>query len=112
MNFDYSNLADVAQRMIIRFGRDTTLRTNVKTGDEWNPTITPSDATIKAVFISFKAEDIDNTLIKTGDKMLICYDAIDKKNEIVDNGVKYEVISVEEIQTGDTKILYKAHIRT
>lgn len=112
MTFDYTQLALVAQRMITRFGRSTTLRTNVKTGDEWNPTITPSDATINAVFISFKATDVDNTLIKSGDKMLLSYTQIDSKNIIIDGGVKYEVVGVEEVKTGDTAILYKAHIRT
>ena len=111
MSYDYSGLASTAQNLIDKFGRDTTLRTNVLSGSEFDPTITPTDSTIKAVFLSYKSAEVDGTLIKTNDKMLITYTLLDTKNEIVDGGKKYEVVNVDEIKPGITPMIYKVQIR-
>ena len=111
MSYDYTSLANTAIGLIDKFGRDTTLRTNVITGTEFDPTITPNDTTISAVFLNFKSDEVDGTLIRSSDKKLLTYTAMDLKNEIVDGGTKYEVVRVDEVKPGVTPMIYKVQIR-
>ena len=112
MSYDYSGLANTAQTLIDKFGRDTTLRVNTSSGSEFDPTIVVNDTTIKAVFLSYKTNDVDGTLIKSNDKMLLTYVEVENKNEIVDGGHKYEVINVDEVKPGLTPMIYKVQIRS
>ena len=112
MSYNYTGLASTAVGLINKFGRDATLRTNTLGGDEFDPTVTTSDETIKAVFLNYNASVVDGTLIKSNDKMILTYSLVDPKNEIVDGTVKYEVISVQEVKPGVTPMIYKVQLRT
>jgi hypothetical protein len=112
MKYDYSSLAATAVGLIDKFGRDTTLRTNTVSGTEFDPTIVATDETISAVFMGYKTNEVDGTLIKSNDKMILTYAVIDLKNEIIDGGKKYEVVNVQEVKPGITPMIYKVQLRS
>ena len=108
--YDYSSISATAQRLIDSFGRSIIKRSTVMAGDEWNPTPIDTDTTIKAVATSFKANEVDGTLIKSTDKQYLTYAEITTEDKIVDTEV-LSVVNVVTIQTGDTKIIYKVQAR-
>jgi transketolase C-terminal domain/subunit len=104
-------MAALALAQIADKGRTVTLRTETNSGTGYDPTISNSDASIKAVITKFTASEIDGTLIQANDKRLITTTEITAQQLIIDDGIEYEVINVDEIKPGDTAILYKAQIR-
>lgn len=111
MSFDYQKMADLSVNLIARFGRTATLRTKTYTGPEYDPVITETDTDILAVFTDYRADDVDGTLIKNGDKMLITTTKIETDDEVIDNSVSYEVVSVNEIAPGPMPLIYKVQVR-
>lgn len=111
MAYDYSNILATAVSLIDKFGRTMQKRTTTKSGDAWNPTISTLDENIVAVSVGYKANEIDGTLIMATDKKLLTYDEVTTDNFVVDNSIQYSVISINTINPGDTKIIYKVQIR-
>jgi len=112
MSYDYSNVQATAISLINKFGRTITHRTTTSSGDEFDPVIVNNDTSITAVMIGYEAKEIDGTLIKTNDKMILTYTSINTKDEILDGAIKYEVVNVNEVKPGDTPLIYKVQIRS
>lgn len=108
--YDYSSISATAQRLIDSFGRSIIKRSSVMGGDPWNPTLINTDTAIKAVATSFKANEVDGTIIKATDKQYLAYTEVTTADKIVDDE-ELSVINVMPIQTGPTKIIYKIQAR-
>ncbi len=87
------------------------IRVVTDSGDAGNPTQSYVDTNIRAVSVGYKANEIDGVLIKATDKKILTYDEVTTANFIVDNSIQYSVVSVDTINPGDTKIIYKVQIR-
>ena len=113
----YGGLAKTAQKLIADKGRTVTLR-QVTGGSAYNPltdtmTNATTDTAVKAVFTSFKQDEIDGTLIMRGDKKVLLAAGIEPKGNdvIVDGATQYRVIEIMTVQPGDTTILYTLQVR-
>ncbi len=119
MSFNYSSLADTSTRLIDRFGSNVTLHLTVIDGNgPFNPVTgtggdTEEDETVKAVKLNFSSRDIDETLIKTGDFMLLIDGIFElsKDDKVTVDGVKYAILRPMPLKPGDTRLLTKAHCR-
>lgn len=69
--------------------------------------------TVSAVRLDFNSTDIDGTLIKTGDFMLMIdgVDAITTDDKVTVDGVKYAIVKQMPLKPGATRLLTKAHCR-
>lgn len=110
--FNYTNLRNTAIRLIDKFGRTATRRAITKTaGTTYNPVQTNTDTSIVGAFIKYSTSETDGTLIKAADKKLLAYDEILLSDIIIDGIIEYSVISVDPINPGDTKLIYKVQLR-
>jgi hypothetical protein len=109
----YSDMAQLATDLITEFGRPMILRKYTIGGTAYSPTKTPVDSPVIGVFTSFKTSDIDGTLIKEGDKVILIDSAIEpsKADSVIDEGFVYEVVDIMDITPGDTSVMYKLHVR-
>ena len=107
----YSNLQATSARLIDKFGKNVTLRTQIKSGTSYEPTITNSDATIRAVITSFKIGQVDGTLVRADDKQLITDSSVAVDQKIIDGAIEYSIVSIDEIKPADTALIYKAVLR-
>ena len=109
----YSDMAKLATDMIDEFGRAMILRKYTISGTDYAPIKTPVDSPVTGVVTTFKRSDIDGTLIREGDKMILIDSAIEpsKADSVIDEGFVYEVVDIIDITPGDTSILYKLHVR-
>lgn len=120
-DFNYGRLAASAKGMIHKFGKLADLFVNVETpnvSEPWNPpTIETKTLKTKMVFLSYKVEDIDGTVIKMGDrKVLVDAMSLTLTPEVdawvVDpDGVRYTVVNLKRIDPGNTKLLYTLQVR-
>lgn len=114
MSFDYSGIQSTAQTLIERFGRDVQVKTPIKAGfDTFNQTITWQSVTAKAVNTRASFNEVQNSLIKAGDSILLVDSSVSISTEtvITDAGADYSVVSVTEVAPGDTTILYRLIVR-
>lgn len=116
MSFNYSGLAGTSTRLIDRFGSDVIL--SIKTEGAYNPVTgvsgdTFADSTVKAVKLNFSNSDIDGTLIKMGDFMLLIdgITTITSDDKVTVDGVEYVIVRPLPLKPGDTRLLTKAHCR-
>lgn len=109
--FDYSNVNLTASALIERFGRTMTLRTLVQSGSAFDPTVTNSDTSIIGVMTGYRANQIDGTMIQSGDKLLLTHSAVTVQDKIVDDGKEYSVITVNVVKPGGTTLLHKVQVR-
>ncbi len=109
----YGNMAKLASEMITEYGRDMIMRTYTESGPSYSPVRTPVDVGLKGVFTKFKTSDVDGTLIKKEDKMVLIDSAVvpEKSASIIDGGNVYEIVDFDEIAPGTTSILYKLQAR-
>lgn len=128
---NYANFRTLAERLIEKNGRDISLVRR----DQGNPTDAAKPwrdsteaATItviaKGVIIEFETEDIDNSLVRRGDKRVLLADKsvideggsatnliIEDYDHILDAGVRWKIIEANVIEPGDTRIMYDIQIR-
>lgn len=116
----YDRMSVTAAAQIADKGRDVKL---VSTGaDVWNPATgtftagTPTEKTVKAVFVSFRLSDIDGELIRTDDKLcLIAASSLSAQpttsDKIKEGSTEWAVVSVNTIQPADIALLYKIQVR-
>lgn len=116
MSFNYSGLSATSTRLINRFGADVTL--HIKTEGVYDPVTgangdTFADSTVRAVKLNFSNGDIDGTLIKQGDFMLMIdgVTTFTSDDKITVDGIKYAVVRQMPLKPGDTRLLTKAHCR-
>jgi len=120
MNYDYSQIAAKAKKLIKKFGVPVTFVIGGG-GAGINPvTGQPVEAgpgevvTAYGVITQYKLNDIDGTLIKQGDHLLLC----EALNPIPDTaqtatiaGVDWQVVGVSPVAPGGTPIIYKVQMR-
>ena len=77
------------------------------------PTATTTTITGQGVITSFEDEQIDETLIKRGDKLLITYNLGPPLiNDLFTVGtISYKYINHETVSPGTTPVLYKIQLR-
>lgn len=109
--YNYGPIAATAIRLISEFGRTVTLRTIAKSGTSYDPILTNTDTSIKAVVTAFKASEIDGTLIMATDKKLITTSAVTTVDKIIDGSIEYSIVAVDEVKPATTALVYKAVLR-
>lgn len=99
--------------MINKYGRSGYLVSIVKSGVDYDPTITEVETEIKILESRFFTNEIDGSLIKLDDKRFLIagsiLPSIDMK--IKDGDKKYSVISIIETKPGDKLIISKIQAR-
>lgn len=113
MSFDYSGIQNTASSLISRFGRDVQVKTPVREGTAYNPSISWIVSTAKAVNTRKNIGELTNSLIKLSDSVLLVDSSapISTETVILDAGDNFSVVSVTEIKPGDTTILYRLIVR-
>lgn len=117
----YASMAAVTLAQIADKGRDITLIQPL-TQPIWNPITgrmtdaTASTVTVKAVVTDVTTREVNDTLIKAGDRWyLIAASSVDfeitQSSKITDGTQDYNVVSVNTIKPADTDILYKLQCR-
>ena len=109
----YSRLAATATRLINKYGREFSLRSYVSSGSAYDPSLTPSDQTVKGVFVSASQDDVNQGLVQKGDKFFLMASAIrpDESMKVVDKSNTYEISNVVFVEPGDTLLISKVQIR-
>lgn len=104
----YSKIATTAEQLISRYGRNVSVRQITKSGTAYDPTVTPSDTTVKAVSANYTTEDQAGTQIQQGDIRFYIKTSIAMTTDmqIVDDSNIYSIIDVNNIKPGDTQIIY------
>lgn len=115
----YTRMAQVTLAQIADKGRTVTLVT--PGADTYIPgtglTVgTPTEQTPKAVFVDYKAKDVDGTVIRAEDKMcLIAASALNAEpttaDKIKEGSTEWAVVNVKVVKPGDTAILYRLQVR-
>lgn len=114
MAVQHGNFVKSARRGIAKNGRSITIRSFVKSGDAYNPTLTPTDTTVIGLFSKIDIFKIrDGSLVKATDQeVLIDADfTIDEKMKVVDGGKVYEIVDINPLKLGETLIMYTLIIR-
>ncbi len=131
MALNYTNFRTLAERLIEENGRDLSLvrRDQDNPSDPAKPWRDSTEAAtitfiVKGVIIDFDKEDVDGSLVRRGDKMVLIADKsvideggsaanliIEDYDEIRDAGVRWKILDANLIQPGDTRILYILHAR-
>ncbi len=123
--FDYSDLAATAVRLIERFGKEVTIQraddNTVDPAQPWKVTGSTPGATntLLAAIVGIKQEDIDGTILKSGDQMalvagpsLSSFQDVQTGDFITIDGLQYIVVRDPElIRPGNTTLLYKFPVR-
>lgn len=119
MPFDYDSITAAGLRQIKDKGKIVSYVSNAK--GEYNPTIDElqgvieSSYIISGVFTAVKQSDIDETLIKNGDQILMISGTqsfVPKTNDAVfDGDIKYKIMDVTTIAPGGAAVIYKLLIR-
>ena len=99
--------------MVNKYGRSGYLVSIVKSGVDYDPTITEVETEIKILESRFFTNEIDGSLIKLDDKRFLIagsiIPSIDMK--IKDGGKKYSIISIIETKPGNKLIISKIQAR-
>lgn len=88
--------------LISRLGRAVVVRTKVNSGTSFNPVQANVDVPSTAVIFDYESSEIDGTIIQKHDKLIVLdgTNILTKNDFIVDNGVEYAIISIEEVVPG------------
>ena len=128
---DFASLKSLAERLIEANGRDLTLVRRdqgnlVDANQPWRGSTEVSEISfvVKGVFTEFEKTDFDGSLVRRGDKRVLISDQsvldesagasnlkIEDYDHILDDGVRWKIISAETIQPGPTRIFYDIHVR-
>ena len=112
--FDYSELSAVAVELIEEFGRAIIVRSFVKSGPDYAPTLIPSDVGAIGVKVRYKSMQIvenSDSLTPGQDFAFLTTSVITTSDRIVDGSTEYEIDAVDIVDPGDTVLLYKAKVR-
>lgn len=114
--FDYSGLKATAERLIERFGQSATLTSYSESGDAWNPTLTPSTATVRVAVFDYRNSEIDGELILQGDKLVYLSTAgisavPANSSKLTIGGVTHSIMDVMPLAPGGTAVFYKLQVR-
>ncbi len=120
--FDYSGIAATAQTLIVKFGRNATLKVASKTlvvaakpwGAVQSDTVATDDVSVtaKVVFVKLEREDkVDTTTSKRRARVFAEVTAlgtnlVDDTWRLVDGVTDYEVVRATLVKPGDTLLVY------
>ena len=114
----YNNLAATALRLVTDKGKTVIIRrpstaTPVK---PYRPVVTDTDHSVQAVVEDFRAQEIDGTTIRTGDrKYLVAASGVDivpnASDKVVDGSIMLEVLSVKNVNPGGIEVIWTLHSR-
>lgn len=103
----YNRLANTSERLIASFGKDVKLITKKNSGTAYDPTISESSVTVKAVVSNVNAKASNNDLVQQGDKeFLIYYTGTITPDMVVRDGIDYQIIDINTIQPASNILLY------
>ena len=114
----YDSIAATALKLISDKGRNVTYR--AFTTGEYNPATgsvsgeATTDTTVKMVVTRVVTQNIDNSTLQRGDRLVLVGAGTitpNEKDRIVDGSDTFQIISVEEIKPADTPIVYKLQVR-
>lgn len=118
--FNYARLGKTAQRLIAKFGSLRKIEGFVDVPNPDQPN-RPGERVhtiqdVNAVFLNYKAEDIDGTQIRRDDIYALVSPleaTIDPKltGTITAASGKYSIVKITVINPGDVKLLYKIQVR-
>lgn len=118
MAFNYSGLVTTAERLVAEYGREVTVVLESQTlADETKPwegvTSSESSVTVPGVFYDYDSEEVDNDSVRQGDQKLVVYSATDLRNYsyVTSQGERWDIITVSQVQPGDTVVVYELQIR-
>lgn len=99
--------------LISRIGRPVTVRTFVNSGSNFDPVHTPTDTPATAAVFDFEASEVDGSIIQANDKDINLSSTVpvDLQSVIIDNGIEYTLINVEEVGPGGDVLMYIAQGR-
>lgn len=114
----YDNIASTALSLIADRGRPVVV---VSPSGTYTPGTgftegTDTEQTVYAVFTSYRASEIDGTIIRRDDKVCLiaasgASSEITTKNRIKEGSDTWEIVSIDLVKPGDVAILYKAQVR-
>lgn len=112
----YAALAKATLEMIAEFGRSVTIkRDNKGVFDPLTSTFIGASNTetiVRAVVTGYRIHEIDGEIIKRGDKKVLFDSSADiRKGDLLIDGDTFTILDIEEINPGDTKLLFKAQAR-
>ncbi len=105
--------AELATEMINENGRAMALRTLAKSGDDWNPTLTPSDAAIVGAEVDYRTNEVDGDLVKKNDKKIYIDSSVEPNTDmrLIDDSNDYSIISVMTKKPGMLTTHYVLQVR-
>jgi len=90
----------------------------VSTGEDHNPTLTPTNYSVKAVFLKHKLDRIDGTLVQENDRLVYMsvegLTVIPELNDgfIGPDGEEYTIVPpLMPLMPGDTPIFWEMNVR-
>lgn len=103
----YNRLAITSERLIASFGKDVKLITKKNSGTAYDPTISESSVTVKAVVSNVNAKASNNDLVQQGDKeFMIYYTGTITPDMVIRDGVDYRIIDINTLQPASNILLY------
>ncbi len=114
----YQNMRATAGNLIDRFGKESTLRVITVTTPvkPYRPVQSDTDYTIQVVLTEFRADQIDGTLIQSGDRRyIVAAEGMTvtptPENLLADGSEILEIVSIGRVSPGGTPVIYKIHAR-
>ena len=109
----YQDMAALALDMLTAYGRTVTIKTPVMSGDPYNPTVTWTTATARAVSTSLDSREVTAGLVLASDQALIIEPGavVSIDCRIADGGDEFSVVRVMPLRPGDTNVLTRVTVR-
>lgn len=96
------------KKLVDKHGRGMIRRRFVTSGPSYDQTKTPVDSPITGIAFDFETDEIDGTVIQKKDKMIIVAseNEIKKEDKIVDDGIEYYILDLEQVKPGTDVMMY------
>jgi hypothetical protein len=110
----YQNMAATAKKLLTKFGQPVTITSYAAAS--YNPatgasSLTGTDTVTVGAIFSYKDTMVDGTMVKRGDKYLLCPIAADVGDKVSLVIGTYSVIDVKPINPAGTPVMYKFNLR-
>ena len=94
--------------LVSRLGRAVTVRVYTNSGTSFDPTRTAADTAATAAVFDFEARETDGSIIQANDKEFVLSSSVPvtQQDAIIDNGVEYSVVNVEQVGPGGSVLMY------
>jgi hypothetical protein len=118
--FDYLESRDDADELIAEFGRTVSIRRDVASGPDYNPTLTPTDYATMAARVEFSWKYSQNHNVLAGDERwliaagplaLLGITIILPSDSVVIGGVAHQIVNPNPLQPAGTVVMFDCHTR-